>query len=202
MNTRIAPGAESTTGDATSLVVMVAGNRKRALLAAGLVTALFYIALGLIDLALQDTGGPSIVGLEFAGSLQRVEEIIGEWGSHGLYLARLSLWIDFGFMVAYGALLALAALAIRDFARERRLQRLAAAGQVAPYLAVAAALLDVAENITWLFLLGGHGGDLAAGFATACASLKFLCLGLVIFYVIWGLVSWLGHRGRRVAQDS
>ena len=173
---------------------MIAGNRKRALLFAGVATVLFYVALILIDRSLQDTGGPSIVGLEFAGSLGRVEEIAAEWGSHGLYLARLSLWIDFGFMVSYGAFLTLAALSIRDFARERGLGRLAAAGLVAPYLAVAAPLLDAAENITWLFLLGGHGGDLAAGFATGCASLKFLCVGLTILYAIWGLIAWLRRR--------
>jgi hypothetical protein len=181
---------------------MNAENRKRAHLIAGGATVLFYIALILIDRSLQDTGGPSIVSLEFAGSLGRVEEIAAEWGSHGVYLARLSLWIDFGFMVSYGAFLALAALSIRDFARERKLEWLAAAGLVAPYLAVAAALLDVAENVTWLFLLGGHGGDLAAGFATACASLKFLGVGLAIFYAIWGLGSWLRHRGRPVAPAS
>jgi hypothetical protein len=184
------------------VVGVIAGSRKRALLIAGVASVLLWVVLAAIDRALQDTGGPSIVTLEFAGSLQRVVEISGEWGSHGVYLARLSLWIDFGFMFAYGAFLTLAALAIRDFARERNLGRLAAAGRVAPYLAVAAALLDVAENVTWLFLLGGHGGDLAAGFATACASLKFLCVSLAILYSIWGLVSWLRHRGRPVAQES
>lgn len=169
-------------------------SRKRGLIVAGFATALFYIALVLLDRALQDTGGASILGLEFAGSLGRVEEIAAEWGSHGVYLARWSLWIDFGFMASYGAFLTLAALSIRDFARERNLVRLAAAGLVAPYLAVAAALLDAAENVTWLFLLGGHGSDLAAGFATGCASLKFLCVGLAIAYAIWGLVVWLRRR--------
>lgn len=169
-------------------------SRKRGLLVAGVATVAFYVALALLDRSLQDTGGPSIVSLEFAGSLGRVEEIAAEWGSHGVHLARWSLWIDFGFMVSYGAFLALAALAIRDFARGRDLAALAAAGLVAPYLAVAAALLDAAENVTWLLLLGGHGGDLAAGFATACASLKFFCVALAIAYAIWGLVAWLRRR--------
>lgn len=170
-------------------------SRKRGLLVAGVATVAFYIALVLLDRGLRDTGGPSIVGLEFAGSLGRVEEIAAEWGNHGVYLARWSLWIDFGFMASYGVFLTLAALSIRDFARERDLAALAAAGLVAPYLAVAAPLLDAAENITWLLLLGGHGGDLAAGFATGCASLKFVCVGLAIVYAIWGLVVWLWRRG-------
>ena len=177
-----------------------AKSRERGLLVAGVATVLFYVALGLLDRSLQDTGGPSILSLEFAGSLARVEEIAAEWGSHGVYLARWSLWIDFGFMVSYGAFLTLAALSIRDFARERDLVLLAAAGLVVPYLAVAAPLLDAAENMTWLFLLGGHGGDLAAGFATACASLKFLCVGLAILYAIWGLIAWL--RGRSTPAVS
>jgi hypothetical protein len=174
---------------------MSAPDRKRWLLIAGVATVLFYVALVVLDRSLQDTGGPSILSLEFAGSLGRVEEIAEEWGNHGVYLARWSLWIDFGFMASYGAFLTLAALSIRDFARERDLASLAAAGLGAPYLAVAAPLLDAAENITWLLLLGGHGGDLAAGFATGCASLKFLCVTLAIVYAIWGLVAWLRRRG-------
>jgi hypothetical protein len=174
----------------------MAGPRKRLLVVAGVATVLFDVALLLIDRGLEATGGPSILGLEFAGNVQRVEEISGQWGSHELFLARLSLWIDFGFMVSYGAFLTLAALAIRDFARERNLRQLAAAGTVVPFIAAAAPLFDAAENITWLLLLGGQGGDLAAGFGTACASLKFLLVGLAILYAISGVVAWLWGRNR------
>jgi hypothetical protein len=172
------------------------GHRKRLLVVAGVATVLFDVALLLFDRGLEATGGPSILGLEFAGNLQRVEEISAKWGSHGVFLARLSLWIDFGFMISYGAFLTLAALAIRDFARERDLRQLASAGTVAPFIAAAAPLFDAAENITWLLVLNGHGGDLAAGFGTACASLKFLLVGLAILYAILGLVAWLWCRNR------
>jgi hypothetical protein len=179
----------------------VAGGRLTAkrgwlLAIAALATVLFDGALTLIDRGLQATGGPSILGLEFAGSLQRVEEITAEWGAHGVFLARLSLWIDFGFMVSYGAFLTLAAVLVRDYARGRDRHLLARAGALAPYLAAAAPLLDATENVIWLLLLGDHGGDAAAGFATACAALKFLLVGLAIAYALWGLASWLwGRRG-------
>jgi hypothetical protein len=176
---------------------VIAPNRRRLLLLSGAAALLFDVAILLIDRGLEATGGPSILGLEFAGNLQRVQEIGAEWGSHGLFLARLSLWVDFGFMVSYGAFLTLAALAIRDFARERGLRRLAAAGKVAPFVAATAPLFDLAENITWLLLLDGHGGNSAAGFGTACASLKFLLVGLAILYAIWGLLTWLWCRNRR-----
>jgi hypothetical protein len=171
-------------------------SRKRALIALGIAIAAFDVALLLIDKRLEATGGPSILGLEFAGSEQRAVEIMAEWGDHGRDLARLSLWIDFGFMLSYGAFFTLAALATRDYARERGLRALATVGIVTPFFAAAAALFDVAENIAWLIVLGGRGGSLAPPFATTCASLKFTLIALAIAYVLWGLASRLRRRGR------
>jgi len=158
--------------------------------------AAFGIVLILIDQRLEATGGPSILGLEFSGSAGRATEILAEWGDHGRYLARLSLWIDFGFMVSYGTFFTLAALATRDFARERGLRALAVAGIPAPAFAVAAVLFDAAENIVWLLVLGGHGGKIGPPFGTGCATLKFLLLGLAILYVLWGLASRLIQRAK------
>jgi hypothetical protein len=164
-------------------------TRKRLLIACGIAMVAFDIVILLIDQRLEATGGPSILGLEFAGSAGRAAEVMAEWGHHGQYLARLSLWIDFGFMVSYGSFFALAALATRDFARERGLRALAIAGMAAPAFAVSAAVFDAAENIVWLLVLGGHGGEVGPPFATACASLKFLLIDLAIVYVLWGLLS-------------
>ena len=155
----------------------------------------FDLALFVIDKRLEATGGPSILGLEFAGTSDRGAEIMAEWGAHGCYLARLSLLIDFGFMVAYGTFLALAALATRDFARARGLRSLAAAGIAAPAFALAAALLDATENILWLLLLAGHGGEAGPRVASACASMKFLLVAVTILYIAWGLISRLLRRG-------
>jgi hypothetical protein len=151
----------------------------------------FDIFLTLIDRRLKQTGGPSILGLEFAGSAGRVAEISDQWGEHGLYLARLSLWSDFGFMASYGTFFVLAALATRDFARSRELPILAAAGTVAPVFALAAALFDFTENVIWLSVLGGHAGSVGPPIATTCAALKFLLIGLAIVYALVGLCAWL-----------
>jgi hypothetical protein len=174
-------------------------SRKHLLIAFGIAMVAFDIALLLIDQNLKATGGPSILGLEFAGSEGDAMQIMGEWGGHGQYLARLSLWIDFGFMLSYGTFFTLAALATRDFAREHGLRALAVAGIVTPFFAAAAALFDAAENIVWLLVLGGHGGSLGPPFATACASLKFLLIGLAIVYVLWGLIIRV-RRGRGVPE--
>lgn len=148
------------------------------------------MALAVIDQRLEKTGGPSILGLEFAGSSDQVSQIASEWGSHGVYLARLSLWIDFGFMVSYGAFFTLAGLATRDFARERDWRALATAGLVVPYFAVVAAIFDACENSIWLLALGGHATSLAP-VATGCAIAKFALIALAIVYAICGLAVWL-----------
>lgn len=161
----------------------------------------FDIVLIVIDQRLEATGGPSILGLEFAGSSGRATEIMAEWGAHGRHLARLSLWIDFGFMVSYGTFFALAALATRDFARERELRALVVAGIAAPFFAVAAPLFDAVENVIWLLVLGGRGGEVGPPIATTFASLKFLLIGLAIVYVVWGLFSRGLQKMRRKRSD-
>jgi hypothetical protein len=147
------------------------------------------IALLVIDQRLKATGGPGILQFEFVGSRSNAAQILGEWGDHGRDLATLSLWLDFAFMASYGAFFALSGFATRDFARARGLRNLSGAGAVAPYLAIAAALFDMAENIALLLVLGGHGGSAAPALATASASVKFLLIALAIAYVIWGLAA-------------
>lgn len=152
------------------------------------------MVLAWLDSCLKNTGGPSILGLEFAGSLEVVEDVQAEWGRHGEYLARTSLWIDFGFMASYGAFFALACVTVRDFAAARGLRRLAAVGVVAPACAVGAALFDVVENVLWLLVLGGHLGDPAPLVATVCASFKFVLIAVAIVYSLVGLAVWLRRR--------
>jgi hypothetical protein len=149
------------------------------------------VALVVIDRRLQATGGPGIIGFEFVGSRGEAIRILGEWGAHGRDLARLSLWIDFAFMASYGAFFALAGFATRDFARANGLRALDRAGAVAPYLAIAAALFDMTENISLLLILGGHGGSVAPVLATAFASVKFGLITLAIAFVLWGLAARL-----------
>lgn len=169
-------------------------RRTSLLIVLGGATVFFNLVLTWLDSRLKATGGPSILGLEFAGSLGAVEEIQAEWGGHGEYLARLSLWVDFGFMASYGAFFALVGVAVREFAAGRGLRKLAAVGVVAPACAVGAALFDVAENTLWLLVLGGHLGEPAPVIATACASVKFLLIAVAIVYALAGFLAWILRR--------
>lgn len=145
------------------------------------------------DERMQDTGGPGIVPFELAGGQDRADEILAEWGESGQDAARESLWIDFGFLLAYGTFLTLALAAVRDFARERGWRRLAAIGGVVVLFGALGAAFDALENVCLLLTLGGAGAAFPL-LATIFAACKFILLTLAIAYLLAGLAMRLRSR--------
>lgn len=153
----------------------------------GLLVALSVVLLTL-DARMQDTDGPGIVGFELAAGEERVDEILGEWGEKGRDAARLSLWLDYPYLIVYGAFMALAIAAIRDFASRQGWRKLAAAGQAMVPFPIAAAGLDALENIGLLLALEEKGGTAAPLLATVFATGKFILLALALGYIVTGLL--------------
>jgi hypothetical protein len=178
----------------SSVVRYLTVHRKRALVVLGAATVGFTIALYLLDPHVQGHGATGIGGFEFAGSRSRAAQIMAEWGAQGRRLARFGLLLDYGYMLCYGLFFALAGFAIRDAARARGWRRMARAGAVVPYLALAAACFDASENVALLLTLGGHGGSFAPPFATVCSSIKWALIGSAILYVVCGLALLLRAR--------
>ena len=143
--------------------------------------------------------GPGMVPFELAGSAHRSEEIQAEWGEEGRDAARQQLWIDYGFILAYGAFLVLAAAAIRDLARSRGWRRLVTVGAFAVPAGGIAAGCDAIENACLLLTLGG-AGSWAPVTATAFATAKFALLVLAIAYILAGLAMRL--RGRLQTAEA
>jgi hypothetical protein len=169
-------------------------SRRRALILLAIVTVGIGIVLVILDGRMRDSGGPGIVGFEFAGSEERAAEIRADWGEDGRNAARASLWIDFAYLLAYGAFLVLASLATRDLAERNGWRRMAAFGIAVPTMAAAAACFDAIEDVGLLLALDGHGGDLAPGLAAVCATIKFALLALVIAYLLAGVALRLRER--------
>jgi hypothetical protein len=161
-------------------------HRGHALILLGIATVAFMVILEVIDPS-HVSSGPSIVAFEFAGSSSRAAQIMGEWGADGRSAAHLSLVLDYGYMLSYGLFFALAGLAIRDIASERGWHRLAIAGAVIPFFALAAAAFDAGENVALLLTLGGDGGSFAPPFAAVCSAIKFTLITIAILYVLLGL---------------
>lgn len=175
-------------------------RRKQALIMLGIATVAFTVILELIDPS-HVSHGPTILDFEFAATRSRAAQIMAEWGPKGRSAAHLSLVLDYGYMVSYGGFFTLAGLATRDLARARGWRRLATAGMIVPYFALAAALFDAIENVFLLLVLEGHGGQHAALIATVCSSIKFTLIAIAIAYVAWGLV-WRATTARRERLTS
>jgi hypothetical protein len=174
-------------------------TRRLALGVFGAATLGFTIALYLLDPHVRGTGA-SISEFEFAGSSSRAAEIVAAWGSEGRRLAHLGLLLDYGYLLSYGLFFALAGFAIRDAARAREWPRMARAGAVVPYFALAAACVDASEDVALLLTLGGHGGSFAPPFAAACSAIKWALIGTAILYVLCGLALLLKARAVRLRR--
>jgi hypothetical protein len=163
-------------------------TRRQGLIATGIATVLLLLAMSPAEERMKDTGGPGMVPFELTGGQERADEILDEWGEDGQDAAREQLWIDYAFLLVYGAFLTLAAVATRDLARERGWRRLASIGGVAVYFGALCVAFDALENTCLLLTLEGSGAAFPL-LATIFAAFKFAFLAAVIAYIAAGLAA-------------
>jgi hypothetical protein len=162
------------------------------LIAAGIAALLLLWAMSPTENRME-ANGPGMVPFELNGGQARADEILAEWGEDGRDAARDQLWIDYGFMLAYGTFLGLAGAAVRDLCRDRGMRRLAGLGRIAAWFGPAAAGFDALENACLLLTLGGAGAAFPF-LATVFAVCKFTFLAAAIAYLVAGIVSLLSRR--------
>jgi hypothetical protein len=134
-----------------------------------------YTAVMLLpERRMRATGGPGIIPFELAGSAAGAERIMTSWGPDGQRAARVSLWLDFGYMATYGTFTAL----LVDRARRRR-----GHPTVLPAAVIVAVAADAAEGVSLLKVL--RRADIAthARRARVAALAKFALLVLALTYV-------------------
>jgi hypothetical protein len=143
-------------------------------------TAVFvgYAAVMLeVDRRLHQTGGPGIVPFELAGTEARASDMMARWGTRGRRLARVSLWLDFGYMLTYGGLIAL----LVERARRRHGHPLAVSLTVAGTVAG-----DAIEGVSLLKVLDGTQIGAHARRARSAALVKFALLAVCLVYAAVG----------------
>lgn len=131
----------------------------------------------LLEQRMRRSGGPGIIPFELAGNAIRADEIMAQWGSDGQRAARISLWLDFGYMLSYGALTAL----LLDRVRHVHGHRSAVSAVVIP--AVAA---DAVEGVTLLKVLKRSDVAVNTRRARNAAMVKFAILGCALGYCVIG----------------
>lgn len=167
-------------------------TRRRGLIVSGIAFVALLLVMAPAEGQMQETG-PGIVAFELAGTEERADEILAEWGSDGQDAAREQLLIDFAFLIAYGTFLVLAVAAVRDLLSRRDRTRLAAVGAVVVPFGAAAAAFDAVENACLLAVLGDAGSPLPT-LAAVFAATKFALLVAAVAYLVVGIALSLRRR--------
>jgi hypothetical protein len=151
-----------------------------------------FVSYGTIMLVLErrmrQTGGPGIIPFELAGNASRAEDIMARWGSDGQRAARLSLWLDFGYMATYGTFTAL----LVDRARRRR-----GHAPALPAVVIVAVAADATEGVSLLKVLNRKRIATHARRARIAALIKFTVLAGCLGYVATELGRGTTKRWRR-----
>ena len=153
-----------------------------------------WLALAVIDRQISDTPGPGIIGFEVAGTTEHAEEILGDWGTEGRDDARLSLYLDFAYLVAYSVFLAVGCTIASERLGRRGMRRLAAIGPLLGWAMFAAGAFDAIEDVALLRVLGGHTATWP-GIALYAAIPKFAIAGIGLAYVVVGALLGRAARG-------
>jgi hypothetical protein len=164
-------------------------HRGRAFTFLALLALVLMATLNILGVPLRNDASPAgIISYEFAGSLPAAERILGAWGEEGRVAAGLNLGLDFLFLFAYGAAIALGCvIAARSLKDRSRI--LGAIGTILAWAVIAAALLDVIENYALIRLLLGSGTGSLAAAARVCAAIKFSLVAVSLLYVVFGGVT-------------
>ena len=162
----------------------------RGLWISGLSTLGLFLVLGAIDARLRDTGGPGILAFEVEFSSDDARETLARWGEEGRSEAKLSLWLDYAFLVAYAAFFSLAVVTLCEALGWRRWAFLAA-------FPLGAAVCDAIENAALLLTIGRDGDQPWPLLGGAFALVKFALLTPAELFVLIGFVVWLIRRRAR-----
>jgi len=125
-----------------------------------------------------------IVSLEFAWNMDRVTEIIQEWGTAASTNAQFSLLVDYLFLILYSTTIGTACiLVVKNVEFSTKFETL---GNDLAWLQWLAALLDAFENAVLFSLLTGSDNILYPQLAFWSALIKFLLILAGLGYCLVG----------------
>lgn len=207
---RGAPPEDETSPIERHPLTRVTKGRRGAVFGASLGAAVLLMIVLSVPLGWPLTTGVSpnkIVSLEFAGTVDGVEEILASWRSSPyrfdaglewrsvsrLDVAVWNLWVDFLFIPAYAVALALGCLWTGRLVRRKPWW--ARAGAWAAWAVLAAGACDIGENLSLLAMIGLGVANPLPALAYGLAALKFaLVIGGGLWFLIGLLIIWPAQR--------
>ena len=162
--------------------------RKRALVAALILSALFLLAMRILDIPLRTPVAPrGVVSFELAKDVDASRQILASWNTQAKNHATLSLGLDFLFLIVYAVFLSLACTQVSK-ALVKRSPLLAIAGGILAWAQFLAAICDAVENLALLALLLDSEHIWLPAVARTCAIIKFTIVGAGLIYIAGGML--------------
>jgi hypothetical protein len=179
-------------------------HRKPALWIVSVLAALpIPLTYALRPLREDEPGGHDIVAFEFAGSVQRANEILATWRAAGVeQMTKYVQLLDIVYPVLYAAALAGCAIAAGHALRRAGADRIAGVAPTIAWIAFAAAVFDYVENIGLTIALWHRPLDPWPLVSSVTAALKFFCVAVAILYAVCGLAASIKSRKRRDRQTE
>ncbi len=125
-----------------------------------------------------------VLDFEFAWTAEQITIIFAAWGTEGMQIQALAVYLDFLYIVGYASFI-FGLLLIIARKLEGKIQKITI---IIAITAFKAGIFDVIENINLLILLGdpANAVTLNASIASFCATIKF---GLLFIEIIWFLIT-------------
>ena len=169
---------------------------RRRFLWAVFVAGLVFGVAQLPALATMGDHGVGIIEFELARTSHKAAQLVSDLGPHGRWAARISLYLDYGYLLGYGLFFAGACVVVSERARELGWRRWGALGVALAWGVLLAAGLDAIENGALLVVLGRHTAQPWPGIAFACAAPKLVLVGLAQLYALVGWIVTAAMRRR------
>lgn len=135
-----------------------------------------------------------IVQFETAKTAAKASSIIDAWMTEGkLDKAQLSIWLDYVFIVLYVVGLIVAVLFLSEATRHPLLIR---SGRFFRWLAPAAGICDILENIFMTQTLNGNVSELNVMLTYDMAVTKFSLLIVTLLFIVLCLIFWFARKLR------
>jgi hypothetical protein len=128
---------------------------------------------------------PNIVAFELAGNITTAQEIISIWSPEQIDKVKTSIYLDFGFILAYCSAFMFACLAAANYSG---VQFFIKTGKQLVWIIWLAGLCDAIENIAMLRTLG-EISQTSVSTAFYFATVKFCILLIALIFVLISLVT-------------
>ncbi len=157
--------------------------KKKALHFITLIGLIAFVVMTMLGGVVNVAPAYGILDYEFAWTSGQVEVIFNAWGAVGMQQIAFGIYIDFLYIIAYGALI-FGCLLIVTRKLEGRIQTIGLYMTITP---VIAGICDVIENINLLLMIadGNFIASASPFVAALCATIKFtIIFACILFFLV------------------